>query len=270
MSNQVKLFVVEGESRERRFLDWMIKCFFRGKYSTKIISLSAAQNIYMLYQLLKTDDFDSDLVEVLRDNVPGAGDVLEGISRQDISEIYMFFDYDVQQNNLSVEDGNISADELLNELLVAFDNETDNGKLYLSYPMSEALYDYKDNMCQAFSSCFVSVNQIDCYKTVSGTDNPKASLHLDIADWEDILNIFILRVKCLFAFEQLGFDLYKSAINPVSIMDKQCSLKEEKNEIFVLSAFPEFILDYFKLDFWSSMIKRNKYSYDYCIKQIDR
>ena len=140
MSKQVKLFIVEGENRETRFLQWMIDIFFQGRFAAKIITLSAAQNIYMLYQILKKDDFETDMVEVLRDHVDDAGKKLEGINRQDISEIYMFFDYDLQQNNLR-NCGN--AYDILEEMLSVFDNETENGKLYISYPMVEAIRDVK-------------------------------------------------------------------------------------------------------------------------------
>jgi len=264
MSKQVKLFVVEGENRETRFLQWMIDIFFQGRFAAKIITLSAAQNIYMLYQILKKDDFETDMVEVLRDYVDAAKKQLEGISRQDISEIYMFFDYDLQQNNLR-DCGN--ANDILEEMLSVFDNETENGKLYISYPMVEALYDYRDKLCQAYSTCYIDVDQLAEYKTISGNGNPKASLHFRYDDWKEILNVFTLRVKCLLDLKQIGYEYYQTNIDPAVVFRKQNQLREERDQVFVLSGFPEFLLDYFKHDFWNTVIKRNKPQYDYCLKE---
>ena len=267
MNNLVKLFVVEGENREVRFINLIINTFLQGKFAAKVITLSAAQNIYMLYQILKEDDFETDLVEVLRDHVPDAKKKLEGISRQDVSEIYMFFDYDVQQNNLKGDKDKILSITILKEMLSVFNNETEDGKLYISYPMVEALYDYRDGMCQPFSSCFIDIDQLDKYKMMSGSGNPKAVLQYQIDDWKEIINVFVLRAKCLFQIDSLNINIYRNNIEPSSIFHKQINIKNENHQVFVLSGLPEFLLDYFKSDFWNSMVKRTKPHYDYCMKE---
>lgn len=155
MADPVKLFIVEGESRDYRFVNEMTNCFLKGRYKTKVINLPAAQNIYMLYQKLVEDGFETDVVEVLRGTVKGASRILKGISRQDIDEVYLFFDYDVHQNNLKSE---IEPSMIITDMLKTFDNETENGRLYISYPMVEALFDYRVNDCLAFSNCFINYN----------------------------------------------------------------------------------------------------------------
>lgn len=266
MNKQVKLFIVEGEKRDARILNGLIKCFFQGKYSTKIIELSASQNIFMLYHALKIDDFETDLVEVLREIVPEAKEKLVGISRQDISEIYMFFDYDIQQNNIKKSSSKSDDYSILKEMLSVFDNETDNGKLYLSYPMVEAIYDYVDRSCKSFSECYVDVKDLVNYKEISGNNNPKASLHLSILEWKEILNIFVLRLKCLLELEHLDFEYYQNYISPLNIFLKEYQLKCERNSVFVLSAFPEFLFEYFKKDFWNSNTKVQRNIFDCCPK----
>ena len=60
-----KAFIVEGEAREPLIIDNISKVFFiHGNF--KIITLPAGQNIYMLWKKLKADDFDTDIIEVLR------------------------------------------------------------------------------------------------------------------------------------------------------------------------------------------------------------
>ena len=51
------------------------------------------------------------------------------------SEIYLIFDYDFQNKNLPLDMMNRQIDEMLD----LFDDETDNGRLYINYPMVEAI-----------------------------------------------------------------------------------------------------------------------------------
>lgn len=53
------------------------------------------------------------------------------ISRDEISEIYLFFDHDGHSH--------LANREKLENMLQYFNNETENGKLYVSYPMVESL-----------------------------------------------------------------------------------------------------------------------------------
>ena len=67
----------------------------------------------------------------------------ERFDREDFSEGYLFFDYDGHQKNLSKYD----EKDALEQMLMSFDNETENGKLYISYPMVEALRDFEPGIC---------------------------------------------------------------------------------------------------------------------------
>ena len=61
-----KAFIVEGEAREPQVIDNISKVFFKHG-NLKIITLPAGENIYMLWKKLKADDFDTDIIEVLRE-----------------------------------------------------------------------------------------------------------------------------------------------------------------------------------------------------------
>lgn len=56
----------------------------------KIITLPAGQNIYMLWKKLKEDDFDTDIIEVLREDYKELEEQLNGLSRDVFSEVYLF------------------------------------------------------------------------------------------------------------------------------------------------------------------------------------
>ena len=150
-----KAFIVEGEAREPQIIDNISKVFFsHGNF--KIITLPAGENIYMLWKKLKADDFDTDIIEVLRESNDDISKQLDGLSRDDFSEVYLFFDYDMHQTNLGKED---DADAV-KQMLESFDNETVNGKLYISYPMVEALRDYKSGICGDRVACFVAITDM--------------------------------------------------------------------------------------------------------------
>lgn len=253
------LFIVEGENRDYRFVNNMTGIFLSGKYKTEIINVPAEQNLYMLYQILKEDDFDTDLIEVIRDIVPGAKEKLEGILRQDVDEIYMFFDYDIHQDNYH------SDEDIVSILLDTFNNETENGKLYISYPMVEALYDYKDGECESFTGCCIKAEEVKDYKELAGKNNPKSGLHLKYKDWETILELFSIRVMCLYKVEEISFDIYKQQVFPLSIYNIEKEILEKEGFIFVLSAFPEFLFDYFKADFWNSHYAKKNRKYNNCV-----
>lgn len=155
MVSPVMLFIVEGESRDLRFAEKMKDLFLKGRDDLRVICLPAAQNIYMLYERLAEEDFDLDVVEVLRETVPSAAKCLEGVERDSVDEVFLFFDYDSHQNNAP----GCESDALVEAMLLAFDNEHESGKLYISYPMVEALYDYRAGQCQAHSGCLLTTRK---------------------------------------------------------------------------------------------------------------
>lgn len=261
MDKAIKLFIVEGEDRDYRFINKMADQFFKGKYDTRVFVLPANMNIYMLFNLMKEDSFNTDVLEVLRENIANT-DELENINRQQISEIYLFFDYDCHQENLP---NGVGGERALNDMIDAFDNETENGKLYISYPMVEALYDCIDFECRSFSDCFYPIEEIGDYKSRVGTRNPFASHHLTIEDWRVILGAFGLRVACLFDKDVLGYDTYRQ-ITPKNMYEQERKVIAKKGSLFVISAFPEFLYDYFPIDFWHKFNTHRRFKYKDCAK----
>ena len=265
MNKPIKCFIVEGKSREYRFIKEMSSVFSRGRYECMTICLPAEQNIYMLYKMQKENGFDVDLIELLRDSNKEIEKELEGIRRDSIDEIFLFFDFDLHQDNLS--DG-MNAEDILEEMLSFYDNETENGKLYISYPMVEALYDYREGMCCSYTSCFISVDDFENYKELAGKDNYRAGMHYRRHEiWSEVLAVFGLRILCLFNINDMDYKYYKNMVTANTILNKQMELIKQENKVFVLSAFPEFLLDYYKSDFWNTHVNRTRFNYDVCPKE---
>ena len=242
-------FVVEGDSTEVGYCKALEKAFFRDA-EIQIIRLPFGKNLYMLWKRMQEDDFETDIIEVIRERFKEIGKQLEPYSRDDFQEIYLFFDYDPHQHNLDWE--GLSPDEVLGQMLETFDNETENGKLYISYPMSEALRDIRNMSCKPNSHCLISFDDLKkkCYKTLSGEKN-EFNYYRSYTEqtWDMIIAIFLKRCACLLNCQVEDMDLlrwYKSSIGPMELYQRENELLSGCGKVFVLSAFPEFLLDYFR------------------------
>lgn len=251
-NNTRTAIIVEGTAREPQLLDNLIRIFFN-RHNYTIIQLPVGQNIYMLWEQMKRDEFVTDIIEVIREYSELAAEKLEGLERDDFAEVFLFFDYDGHQDNLSNEhDGR----QVLQQMLEMFNDETDNGKLYISYPMVEAMRDYLPGSCKPLTDCLWKNDQLDTYKMQSAVNNLHTAIRdYTYMDWCDVLDVFAMRVSCLFGYEEvISFEKYREHVSPLTIYQQQ-NMYITNGEVFVLSAFPEFLLEYYKKSFWNSHIK---------------
>ena len=120
------LFVFEDDEREPRLYRTLERLYFP-KQNANIIC-SFGNNIYDLYNELQEYDGDGDIVALMRERLADRGDAtLDGIRNSDISETFLFFDYDFQNSQLSLDEINRRVEEML------------TGKLYINYPMIESI-----------------------------------------------------------------------------------------------------------------------------------
>ena len=265
-----KLIIVEGEKREIDIFE-RVETFFIQKEKFRYINLPANQNIYMLWQLLKADDFQTDIVEIIRETVDGADKVLEGVSRDNIAEVFLFFDLDAHQNNISSTHNQIYS-QVVEEMLEVFDNETELGKLYISYPMIEALRDLSAKGCSTYtSSCQIDNAKLNDYKMLSGNGNILGNTgKYGVEEWRLVIKSFAVRLSCLLSLDEvISYDDYKKRVSPATIFYNQ-QRWFEKAKTFILSAVPEFLLDYFGLSFWKRYIRVKKINKKFCKGQMKK
>lgn len=256
--------IIEGEVYEKKIVNSIKRNFFSGnnKYSYTIISLPMASNIYVLWKELQSDKY-LDIIELVRERTPKAQKALEGLTRDSFSEVYLFFDYDSQQNNLKlIED----ADKVLLEMLDLFDNETENGKLYISYPMAEAIKDQTSGTCHTHSgSCFLPAICKN-YKSISGANNPLSHINnFTINKWADTICTYRGRLSCLLNKQSLLTinDCKEFTIKQIHEAQR-FNETELKRGMEVLSAFPKFLIDYFKEDYLEKIISSREFTYPRC------
>ena len=140
-------------------------------------------------------------------------------------------------------------------MLNKFDNETENGKLYISYPMVEALKHLKKDKLDINNYLVEAKTRINYKNFVSQNTDYENLVNLTKGNWLFIISENLKR--CLFLLEiiNINYEIYSNMINQESIFNKQLDKyisKEEK--VLVLSAFPFFLIEYFGEEFFSLVV----------------
>ena len=230
------LFVFEGEKTESQIFENLLLHFFNeeGKF---IVKTAYKTDIYQLYQeVMKSDDPDDiEVFTLLREK----NAELDGYTSKMFSQIYLFFDYD----------GHIprASSEKVQGLLKFFNEETENGKLYISYPMIEAI--------KCFESRDVGKNFKDLVYTISAGTKFKQYVgeyahHRCIffhKYTQDHWNLMIsLNLK---KYNWITTDIYEKKF------DQLCQLKllehqiqkyiEPSKTVSVIASFPLMLVDFY-------------------------
>ncbi len=138
----------------------MVKIFFSSKADVSILNCPADGNIYMLWSRLKEDESETNVVDVLKEMSMVAKERLGNLRASDFSEIYLFFDYDGHNDNIPKEFRN---KDILGEMLETFNNETELGKLYVSYPMIESIKEV-DTQTRDYKKLYLPLDEASEYK----------------------------------------------------------------------------------------------------------
>ena len=244
-------FVIEGNKTEPQIIYNIKEYFFKGLDVVPII-LPNATNIYTLWEKIKEDDEETDIIEIVKEEALKQDQnqsmkKIDRMNRDEFSEVYLFFDYDGHNDNLPKDK---NPNDVLKSMLKTFDNETENGKMYISYPMVEAIKDYSiDTICHEQNNCFSNISIGRNYKKqVSDYALINDFKRLDIIGWKFIIQKYINSCYCLLDIDySLTKKEFVNRVTPTLIFDKQRHKYINRyGYIMVLSAFPEFLIDYFK------------------------
>lgn len=255
LNKELTLFIFEGAKSEDKFVE-KLEANFLGK--TSGIKCIFDAEIYQLYKSIKNEDIYSvDIVNVLKERSKNNAEILRSYNRNSFAYIYLFFDYDAHSS--------LADDKKIIELLSFFDNETENGMLYISYPMVEALRHYKDmdsfrNLtvkckrykCPYFADCDdrESCLQEPHYKQFVATDCRPQLCNVnsyDTAVWCELITAHLCKMNLL--VNDL-FELPTKLESQMAIFSHQLLKHINKRcpEVAVLSAFPLYVLDYYGCD----------------------
>lgn len=152
------LFIVEGTNDEIKFINRLFgKCNKLQNY--EIVPYKT--NLHNLACLLVKDgEIDSalDIRQVLKEKEKDPA--LKNKLSQDFSEIILVFDFEPQQD--------IPRFDLIRKLLIFFSNSTENGKLYINYPMMQSYRHFDTLPSKQFKDVIVTKDDALHYKEIVG------------------------------------------------------------------------------------------------------
>ncbi len=224
------LFVVEGAKTERQIVSNINRQFFRDK----IVRVAYEAEVYQLGKLMRDDPY-LDLFEVLKERSEENRQVLSEFNREEFSQIYMFFDYEGQASTAS--------DETLAQMLACFGNETEHGKLYMSYPMVESLKHLNHSM--SFEECVVSADITGKeYKRLVSEETAFQDLrNITEEDWRFIIQENMKKAELVATGR---YNLPAVLPDQVSLLAGQLQrYRTRSGNVAVLSAFPLLLHEYF-------------------------
>jgi len=244
------LFVFEGERTEVQVFRSLERHFLRNS-NIKIVTFKT--HIYSLYKKIKEDDLSEflEIVDVLKED-SRTESALENLSSEDISQVFLFFDHD----------GHVpeARNENLLELLNHFNEETGNGKLFISYPMVEALKHVPVDRSIFQALC------VDIVDEEPNTSNYKGLAHCE-GDrcFRDFTNLSYESWKCLLAehCKKANFIVYDQFVLPSTSVPTQVGIfKNElekhirpRKQVAVLSGFPLYLAEYFGIAWLTDLLQ---------------
>jgi hypothetical protein len=260
------LFIFEGKD-DKTYFESIKRLFFPEKSETFLCTYNS--NIYSLYTKLKDHDalngtLEVDTVSVFKEILTEKGDnTLKDIREDEVSEIYLFFDYDFQEKSRTLEENN----KRLSEMLDYFTDETDNGKLYINYPMVESLRYTKELPDNNYWSYTVSrqkcqeesfkhqVHEFSFYKSnleylvltiKPADDETKIHQKADTAktNWQHLVTMNTSKANYICNDKN---ELPEEVNSQKEIYDNQLAkyVDTEECKVAILNAFPIFLFDYF-------------------------
>ena len=244
------LCVYEG-ARENKWFQFVNRHFLKNKVVEYFIVEGTFQR---LYNALIENEWDT--LEALRDiesNRPKKEQRLLKYQESDFSEVYLFFDYDPHSQQ-SVNHLN----ENLAKMLEYFDNETEHGKMYVNYPMIEAIrytkllpdsdfYSYTENLeeCGNFKQMAAKFSGYTSNNFFDGHGNSDSKT---IENWQLLKNQNVAKANYICRGENI-MPTSKEGIAQTLIFKSQLAkyICTDIPRVAILSAYPIFLFDYLKV-----------------------
>lgn len=246
------IFIYEGVKAEENLLNNMVKIFFSSRKDISILNCPADGNIYMLWTRLKKDEFETNVIDVLKEMSTMAKERLKDSKASDFSEIYLFFDYDGHNDNIPKEYLN---KDVLGEMLKTFDNETELGKLYVSYPMIESIKDI-DAKTKEYKTVYLELDEISEYKqSFPSQSDFNHYACFNEKHWLTACDASRKRASLLAKYNSsCTYDYFIHNLNQENLYFYQKQNYINNGHLLcILNSVPLFLLEYYKETFWNKV-----------------
>ena len=244
------LFILEGNKPDRSLYQTMMKIC---GVDEETVAIVYGCNIDALYHDLNELGNGADVVGLLKEklNNDSSSDSNKLLIRSDqISEIYLIFDYDFHDVKRSPD----VLNEQLENLLDYFCEETEHGKLYINYPMIEAIKYTKEMPDSEYYSYCVSREECRCFKQLASAFSyyPNIDFLTRVGDSELKQNWERLKIQNVSKANFIcnGTNVYppldRESISQKQILNNQIDKYESQPgcKVSVLSSFPLLMYDW--------------------------
>jgi hypothetical protein len=232
-----KLFVFEGQNTEVNITKNLADKFsesFTDIFTSNDVKCAYCTTIYDLYKKISEDEY-LDMFMLLKEKEFNK-ETLKNYNRSDFAEIYLFFDYDGHAP--------IANDDKLFEVLRLFNEETEYGKIFISYPMVEALKHFSSTI--DFKNLEVKAKENINYKKIANINCDTKYRDFNQYNKNTWIELIELHLKKMNFIITNDFSVPKNNIPQIDIFLKQLEKYINVNStIAVLSAFPIFLFDYY-------------------------
>jgi hypothetical protein len=223
------LLIVEGDDTEVILL----RAFFRSLCGEDVPIYSYGTNSMSLYHELSAycKDYGQDTVDTMEflRNRPNLSNQDKATLSQTYTDIYLAFDFDYQTPLVHE-----SKYEAYQFLLSFFDDETDHGRLFFSYPMIESYADHNPLGLPRKMNRSVKPGLGDAYKTLvnqrgyQGSPNDYSSLF-----WAKLVVLHLLEAERLLAIKNhpLRYDSFLQRVNQKAIQKRVFKMIKTTNPL---------------------------------------
>nr|WP_315031158.1 hypothetical protein [uncultured Porphyromonas sp.] len=243
------LLVFEGKKREPELFTAIERL---GLFKPGRIICSFCSDIQSLYKRVKEleggVEGTADMVQLLqRARKDDYDDPIHSVTSDDISEIYLFFDSDLHNSRYPLD----KQRERLDELLSLLGDEEEYGKLYISYPMIEAVRYTRELPDAEFGGYCVSIPDCKSFKDRADKFSAYSSLDFLIpqdegkkedvrSNWSHLIRQHQSKAQRL--CEVSG----KERLTQRVLFQAQCNKHIiPRGEVAILASMPLFLYDYF-------------------------
>lgn len=233
------LMLTEGKDPDKKLIEHIINKFqIKGE-----VIWAKIGTIYAFYKDIKEKyDENMDIIRYIKYKY--SDKISKEFKASEISYVYLFFDYDLH-SKLNEEYENIEKIyERINEISEInsfFENETENGKLYLSFPMIEAYhkpigcnYIYKED---SFEEKLVNFKE---FKKKIKSEIGNRGIESIKSQYKEIIKFYIHNSEKI-----LGMKFKEVEKNKV--LKFQNELLKNKNKVKIYPSIPIFLNEYFEV-----------------------
>ena len=244
------LFVFEGGKGEPTIFESIEKLFLS---SEELRIVKCGFDLPTLYSNLKKSGEDLFRSLPLREN----GIIIPEGKRLDtyFSQIFLFFDYDFQ-NKMGLQ----KLNQIIEEMLEFFNDETENGKLYINYPMVESLkytkelpdehyYEYVATRQECVEHKFKTNAEQFAYAMAKGyrfINLSKTNESDVLTNWENLKLQNVMKANFILTGDK-EMPSEKDTVNQSAIFEAQkADYVDKTDSVAILNSFPLFLYEYLK------------------------